>query len=135
MNVFVLKNVRLWKEEITSNEPFGETKSLRWYLRIGLLIFSITLLVTVLITVKLLSFPLPSGLTPNGTLLLTMECNQSAIWMTVLNMHSFKEIANITLPKNTYTYYIGVNPDGLYAYVGTYGYNLTVISLNNLSIV
>ncbi|MHB1663168.1 MAG: YncE family protein, partial [Thermoplasmataceae archaeon] len=87
---------------------------------------------------------LPSGtniksvaINPNGTLFLAVNqssCSATPI-VTVTDMKTFTQVAKIPLPaEKGCVHPITVNPDGLYAYVGSLSYNLSVISLQTFSV-
>ncbi len=78
--------------------------------------------------------PCSNAITPNGTLLVTLD-DYPTPSLNVINMHTFKQIANISLPAEKSPCFVSINPDGLYAYVGACSYNLSVVSLNTFSVV
>ncbi len=77
---------------------------------------------------------LSNAITPNGTLLLSIDYYTHPS-LRIINMYTFQQIANISLPNEINPCFVSINPDGLYAYVSAFSYNLSVISLKNLSIV
>ena len=78
--------------------------------------------------------PFSDAITPNGTFLVTLD-NYPTPSLNVINMHTFKQVANISLPAEKSPCFVSVNPDGLYAYVGACSYNLSVVSLTTFSVV
>lgn len=78
--------------------------------------------------------PRSNAITPNGSFLITLD-NYQTPSLNVINLHTFKQIANITLPAEKSPCFVSINPDGLYAYVGACSYNLSVVSLNTFSVV
>jgi DNA-binding beta-propeller fold protein YncE len=77
---------------------------------------------------------LSNAITPNGTLLLSLD-DYTIPSLRIINMHTFQQIANISLPNEINPCFVSINPDGLYAYVSAFSSNLSVISLETLSIV
>ncbi len=77
-----------------------------------------------------------NAITPNGTLLLTLNVTGKNSTVNFFSFQSMKSIQNITLKENTGgSNFVAVNPDGLFAYVGSCTYNISVISLKTLSFV
>lgn len=78
--------------------------------------------------------PYSSAVTPNGTLLLTVEDGSNNV--TVTDMKTFTNIASIPTPATPDANFVSINPDGLYAYVAGYlNYKVSVISLASLTVV
>ncbi len=75
-----------------------------------------------------------NAITPNGTLLVSLDCYNIPS-LRIINMRTFQQIANISLPSEINPCFVSINPDGLYAYVGSISFNLSVISLKTFSIV
>ncbi len=103
------------------------------YTRTGSPVFS-TLNNTYLASLPTGYQPFSNAITPNGTLLVTLD-DYPTPSLNVINMHTFKQIANISLPAEKSPCFVSINPDGLYAYVGACSYNLSVVSLNTFSVV
>ncbi len=77
------------------------------------------------------------AINPNGTLFLAVNQSKccSVPIVTVTDMKTFTQVAKIPLPaEKGCVNHISVNPDGLYAYVGSCSYNLSVISLQTFSV-
>ena len=79
-------------------------------------------------------FSCSEAITPNGTLLLSLD-RYTIPSLRIININNLQQIANISLPAEKCPHFVSINPDGLYAYVGGDSYNMSVISLETLSIV
>lgn len=68
--------------------------------------------------------------------MLTLNLNGKDSTLNFFSFQSMKSIQNITLKENSVgSNFVAVNPDGMFAYVGSCTYNISVISLKTLNFV